>query len=62
MIIKYINRILDDAENAVIEEKNRIHWRNATSEDYFRIAVAYARLEQIRTVCRDLYTILKLYG
>ena len=62
MIIKYINRILDDAENAVIEEKNRIHWRTATSEDYFRIAVAYARLEQIRTVSRDIYTILKLYG
>ena len=62
MLMQYMLRIQDEAETAVNVEKNRIHWRTATSEDYMRITIAYARLEQVRLICNDLYTILKLYG
>lgn len=61
MIMQYMNRLYDEAENAVIEEKNRVHWRKATSEDYFRIAEAYARLELISAIVRDVYKIFSFY-
>ena len=61
MIMQYLNRLLDEAENTVVEEKNRVHWRKATSEDYFRIAEAYARLELISSIARDIYRIFSLY-
>lgn len=62
MIYKYLNRILDEAEREVIQEKNRIHWRNATSEDYTRISTAYAKLELISAISKDLFNILRLYS
>lgn len=61
MILKYLMRIEDEAENVVITEKNRVHWRKATSEDYIRIALATARLEQISAISRDIYNIFRLY-
>lgn len=62
MILKYINRIEDEAENNFITEKNRVHWRKATSDDYFNIAKSAARLECIRSISRDIYNIIKLFG
>lgn len=61
MIMQYLNRILDEAERTITEEKNRIHWRKATSEDYFRIAQAYADYERLLAVSRDIFNIFSLY-
>ena len=61
MIMKYLARIENEAENAIITEKNRVNWRKATSEDYFRITLAYARFEAISSISRDIFDILRLY-
>ena len=61
MILRYLNRLVDDAVNDIITEKNRVHWRKATSEDYNRITFAYHKYEVISAVYRDILNIFKLY-
>ncbi len=62
MLLKYLARIEDEAENDVITEKNRCHWRECTSVDYDNISRAMARLEVIRSISRDIMQLLRLYG
>ncbi len=60
-IMQYLNRMMDEAENSIIEEKNRVHWRKATSEDYLNIMFAYYRYELISKIVFDIYRIFSLY-
>lgn len=62
MILKYLARLEDEAENDLITEKNRCHWRESTSQDYYAIAHATARYEVIRSISRDILQILRIYG
>lgn len=61
MLYKYLNRKLEETENAVVSAKNACHWRSVTSDDYSSIMLAKCRQEAVASIADDLFEIIKLY-
>lgn len=58
-LMQYINRRYCDAENGVVEIKNRMYRRDVTSRDYADLAMAYARQEAQYEILNDIMKILQ---
>lgn len=58
-LLQYINRKYCDAENEVIETKDRMTCRKVTSSDYADLALAYARQEAQFEILGDIMKILQ---
>lgn len=58
-LLQYINRRYCEAENEVMELKDRMMYRKVSSGDYAELALAYARQEAQFEILTDIVKILQ---